>query len=174
MSAGLAPWRHTPHTDPAPYGAPFTAPVGKFACGPPPIPAHASHGSRPAGHSAYGPSGQVRLRAHAYLGTPLTRIVPHRDLRLWPQFAGSHARLRPIRHTPYTDRAPEGAPLADPVGKFACGPAPTHVGTPLTRIVPIRNSIYGPRGQVRMRSPSMSAHLSRGSCPQGSSICDPS
>ena len=165
------PFQHTHHMGRANQRTPPTTVVGGFVCEPRPMSAHPSHGSCPIRSSIYGPSGRVRMRANANLGTPLTRIVLHSVLR-W--FAGSHASLRRNRRTPYTDRAPYGAPLADPVGKFACGPASTHASTPLTRIVPTGSSTYGPRGQVRMRSPSTSAHPYRGSFPKWSSIYGPS
>ena len=117
----------------APQGVPSPAPMSGFACGPAPILAHSSHGSRPTGsppwfyrrpctrpcrHTLH----RVRAPAHmgiyqrpqsagshmvsANVGTPLTRIVPHGELHSGSLWTGSHAGFRWILHTPHTDRAP--------------------------------------------------------------------
>merc|ERR1740121_1149585 len=68
------PFRHTPHTFPAPQGAPPMPPVGASLWGPAPISAHPSHVSCPPGSSTDAPSGCVAMGSRAHFGTPLTRF----------------------------------------------------------------------------------------------------
>ena len=135
------------------------------------------------------------MRAHIHSSTPLIRIVPHREIHLLSQWAGSHARPCPIQHTRHTDRAPQGQRsqwegsqggpltiLAHPSrgpylvrsftygnsGKFASARA--QFGTPLTRIVPHRALHLRPLLAKSHAGPSpISANASHGSIPAGNS-----
>ena len=72
-------------------------------------PAHLPHGSCPAGSSTYGPRDKVRTTPPpAHCGTPLTRVVPHREHNPQLQRQGSHnVPPRPFRHAPHANRAPK-------------------------------------------------------------------
>ena len=111
-----SPCRHTPHPDRAPPGAPPTAPVGEFACGPALISGYMELRLRPQWANSHAGLGLFRHTRQ--------RSVPHRDHRephLRPQWADSHVGLLQIRHTPRTDRAPWGAQHTAPVDGFARG-----------------------------------------------------
>ena len=122
-------------------------------------------------HSASVPptASQTRCasRPAAYVGTLITRSVPHKEFHLRPQRQGSQSAPppiaahpsrgscsrgstthrsrdkvrtscpRPFRHAPHADRALEGAPPMAPMGNSA-GRSPAHFGTCLTRVVPHR------------------------------------
>ena len=117
----------------------------------------------PQGAPPTAPETRFASRRPTQVSTPLTRIVPHRELHLRRHEEGSHGVLPPIsahpshrsrstgsstdgprrrvrmapprtcRHTPDEDRAPQGAPPIAPMGNFAWRPDP-HFGARLTRI----------------------------------------
>ena len=125
MRARTHPCRHSSHTDRAHREL-------KFACGAHPCRHTPPAARSPKGSSIYGPTrkvsawghvhvggpltrivaqreflrphwaGRAHMRARAYFGTPFTRIVHTRDLRLRPQWASSN----PFRYTPCADRGP--------------------------------------------------------------------
>ena len=158
---------------------PISPPPPPLSTPPPPLPPFRSpsppspnqHAPRAIGSSTCGPGGLVRMRAHANVGTPLTRSVLHRDIHLRPQWANSHAGPRPC--TPITMTVPRSeSPPNDPTGPVRMR-AQTNFGTPFTRIVPPEELHLRPQWASSYAGPHpfqhTIAHPSHGSCPIGRS-----
>ena len=76
-TASLRQFRHTPHTFRAPQGAPPMA-----------------------------PSGAPTWRPRPHFGTPVARLVPPRELHLWPQRVRPHGAPAPMSHTAHVSCHP--------------------------------------------------------------------
>ena len=99
-----------------------------------PLPVQPSGGPCPMRTPPAAPVEEIAWRRRAHTSTTPTRILPHRDLHLRPQWRNSHGDAAFISAHPSRGSCPTGSSTYAPTGRVRMQ-ASSHVGTPLTRIV---------------------------------------